>query len=133
MAIRFPSKFIRKTSMNTAELHIAQASVWATSLVCSLRRDGYRRDPYSRVAEMVGPDVPPSRIRSLVVRPRSLKTIASHVREGLAALYAKECERQKRLLEHERSVATAAGIDTALTRAAARLAGEDDAKAEETR
>jgi len=116
--------------MNTAELHIAQASVWATALVGSLKRSGYRRNPYLRVAEMVGPDVPPSRIRSLVVRPRSLKTIASHVREGLAALYANECERQKRLLDHERAIATAAGIDTALIRAAARLAGDDRPESE---
>lgn len=117
------SKFIRKTSMRTAELHIAEASVWATALV-SRAKKSERSDPYAHVAGLID-DCQRSKIYSLVARPRSLKSIASHIRESLARLYDDECSRQQRLLDHERAIAKAAGIDTPLTRAAARLAGVD--------
>ena len=112
---------VRKTQMRTAELHIAEASVFATALVGAAKKRE-RRDPYAVVADVAG-DCARSKIWSLVHRPRSLKSIASHIREGLANAYARECERQKRLLAHEITIAKAIGVHHALVDEAEALVG----------
>ena len=117
--------FGRKLFMSTAELHIAEASVWATALVS--KHGPAKSDPYLRVAQkasqIAGEPVPRSKIYSLVRRPKALKSIASHIREALASAYAAECARQQRLLDHEIAIATAAGASSALISAAVGLVG----------
>lgn len=127
MKRRFLYLFVRKLYMSTAELHIAEASIWATALVS--KQGPAKTDPYSRVAaklsQIAGEPVPRSKIYSLVRRSGSLKSIASHIREALASAYAAECARQQRLLEHEISIAKAAGASSALISAASGLVGMD--------
>ena len=106
--------------MRTAELHVRESSIWATALV---GRFGSYPDPYAAVARMRGPEVPRSKIYSLVRRPNAIKTIASHIREALASAYAAECARQKKALEHEIAIARAVGAHSAVVRAAADLGG----------
>jgi hypothetical protein len=113
---------VQKMQARTAELHIAESALFAAALVgAAKKRD--RLDPYDAVASASGASR--SRIWSLVHRPRSLKSIASHIREGLANAYARECERQRKLLEHEIAIATAAGASPSLVSAASRLGGLD--------
>lgn len=110
--------------MRAAEAYVAEASSWAKFLVALA--GPVKRDPYKAVADRLGPDVPRSKIYSLARRPSSLKEIGAHVHAALRAAYAAECERQRKLLEHETYVASAAGINPAALRAAARLGGLDN-------
>ncbi len=125
--------FGRKLFMSTAELHIAEASVWAAALVSKV--GPAKADPYLRVAQkasqIAGEPVPRSKIYSLVRRPKALKSIASHIREALAAAYADECARQQRLFEHEIAMAKAGSASPALIRAAAGVAGLPPAEAQD--
>ena len=113
--------FKRKTQMNTAELHIHESAVFAAALVGAEKKSG-RACPYAAVARRLE-DCSRSKIWSLVHRPRSLKSIASHIREGLASAYAKECDRQRRLLEHEIAIAKAIGVVSPLLDEASALVG----------
>lgn len=127
MASQESRKFARKSLMLTAEAYIDRASGWSKALVKATGLS-VKQDPYSAVAEMVrrvtGARVPVSKIYSLVRKPGSLKEVAAHVHDALAATYAAECERQRKLLEHEMAIAKAAGTRPAFVRAAASVAGE---------
>ena len=125
MAIELLKISERKPQMRAAELHIHESAVFAAALVGAAKKDG-RSCPYSAVANRVG-DCARSKIWSLVHRPRSLKSIASHIREGLAAAYAGECERQRKLLEHEIRVAKAIGVVSPALAEAERLVGHEEA------
>lgn len=105
--------------MRAAEAYVAEASGWAKFLVALA--GPVKRDPYKAVADRLGPDVPRSKIYSLARRPASLKEVGAHIHAALAAAYAAECERQRKLLEHESHVARAAGVSPAALRSAARL------------
>lgn len=119
-------RFVRKSLMLTAEAYIDRASVWSKALV-KLSGLPVKADPYSAVAELVrrvtGAKVPASKIYALVRRPSSLKEIAGHIHDALAATYAAECARQQRKLEYEIAIAKAAGASPAVVSAAARLGG----------
>lgn len=124
-------KFGRKSPMAeafTADAYVGRASAWSKALVKSTGRP-VKADPYSAVADMVrratGANVPASKICTLARKPRSLKSICGSIHDALARTYAAECARQRKLLAHEQAIAEAIGIDTPLTRAAARLAGHD--------
>lgn len=109
--------------MRAAEAYVAEASAWAKFLV--VLAGPVKRDPYKAVADRLGPDVPRSKIYSLARRPSSLKEIGAHIHAALRAAYAAECERQRKLLEHETTIAAAAGVNPAALRAAARMGGLD--------
>lgn len=128
MLIRKLQNFRRKTSMNTAELHIHEAGIYAAGLCSDAKRIG-RNDAYQAVANLIG-GCSRSKIYSLVHRPRSLKSIASHIREGLALRYAEMRERQQKAFDHEIRIAKAIGASSAALRAAADLAGRDFPEAE---
>lgn len=112
MLTRETDTFARKTDMLTADAYIERASIWSKALV---KATGVpvKADPYSAASRLVkratGAQVPASIIRSLARRAGSLKEVGGHVHDALALAYAKECQRQKRLLEHEIAIATAAG------------------------
>jgi hypothetical protein len=116
-----PQTLVRKMQARTAELHVSEAAVFATALVARSRR-AERRDPYEAVASNLE-GCSRGRIWTLVHRPRTLKSIASHIREGLASAYARECERQRKLLEHEIAIAKIAGASRSVLRAAADMGG----------
>lgn len=118
---------VRKTQMRTAELHIAETAVFAAALVSAEKRRG-RACPYDAVARGVD-GCSRSKIWSLVHRPRSLKSIASHIRAGLADAYARECERQRKLLAHEAAIAKAIGAPHALVDQAETLVGVPELEA----
>ena len=61
------------------------------------------------------------------LRYRTPKEIAAHVYAGIVAAYSDQCDRQARLLKHERTITEAKGLlGKALVRAADALACEKD-------
>ena len=125
MACRKSQMLVRKSQMRTAELHVHEAAVFAAHLVGVEKKAG-RACPYDAVARRIEA-CSRSKIWSLVHRPRSLKAIASHIREGLADAYARECERQRKLLEHEIRVAKAIGAVSPSVAEAERLLRQEEA------
>lgn len=116
--------FARKSHMMTADAYIGRASAWSKALVKSTGLP-VKADPYSAVSRMIRAetcaDVPPSKIFALVRKPSSLKSICGSIHDALAATYAAYCARQKRLLEHEITIANAIGADRATVDAAEAL------------
>ena len=115
------SKIGQKSYTSTAELHVAEAAVFATALVSDAERRGCL-DPYQAVAGSFA-GCPRSKIYSLHRRPKTLKGIASHIREELAKRYAALCEKQRKAYEHERDIATKIGASRVAIRAADLVAG----------
>lgn len=117
MMRRMVRKFARKSPMLTAEAYLDRAAEWAGFLV---RATGLpvKADPYSAVARTVkqrtGASVPASKIYSLCRRRSSLKEIGAHIHDALRAAYTAECERQRKLLEHEIAIAKATGTSQVL-------------------
>lgn len=101
---------------------VADAREWATRMVRrEARGSGDLDRAMGAVARRCG--VTPSLIRSLHYRPP--KDLWASAYFALASAYVAECEKQRKLLEHEIEITAAkAGTDAPLVRAARALAGE---------
>lgn len=102
---------------------VASAQMWARSLVQrESRGPGDLKNAMRRVSQRYGIDY--SILYSLRYRPPNDILVGTY--ERLRNAYESECERQERLLRHEREITKAKTIiGAALARAADAVAGED--------
>lgn len=118
MVRKFSSQGMQKVSDA-----VASAQMWARSLVQrESRGPGDLKNAMRRVSQRYGIDY--SILYSLRYRPPNDILVGTY--ERLRNAYESECERQERLLRHEREITKAKTIiGAALARAADSMGGED--------
>jgi hypothetical protein len=104
--------------------YVAEARHWAINMVRRESRGSGDRDrAMEAVARRCGGGVTPSLIRSLHYRPPKNLLVTAYF--AIASAYQAECEKQRKLLEHEIEITAAkVGVDSSAVGAARALVGE---------